>query len=735
MTDSRIELYRLKWFLGQCLALLALWTVSALDLARGPVWAAVLAVTVAVTLFPGLPARLGVPFRRVAAPLLVLVFVGDLVLAVRVFIRPRVRLLLLLLALPAASHRTNGQDLQLVLLAMFLSVVSGVFTLSMLFAVQAFLFAFFAIGLLFLVNLFDADEVQKDRPGEWESFSWKEFFGWIRRSFDLRMARSLAFLLVLLLGTTGLLFVSIPRVYLDQAIPFLRLPQEGLTGFNDTVRFGDVTAIQEDDGIAMRIDVPGRDEIPPEPYWRMLVLDRYDDGLFQTSLFGGPNAGASASKVHSLEPFPPRWFDGEGLAAGDWTFYLEGGVSRYLPLLGPFGRIRFQGNQPLQANPQALVFRIPEATSSVFSYQVEDFLVGPSVPGSSRDQPLLEPDSPVPENRENLYPFTTLRVPVSESERSYLDSLLETILGDTGPSPLEKAERIGAYLSAEHRYTLSPGGFGEGDPVVQWLREGRAGHCELFAGAFTLLARSAGIPTRMVVGFSGGSWNSYEDYFVVRNRNAHAWCEVFDGSDWVRFDPTPGSGGSDGGSSAGNGAVGFSEETDFQAWVDSLRVMWYRRVINFDDSSQQEMVEGLSDAVRRGAEDLRDGAVAFARGIGESARRFWNRLVDSGIAWPAVVTIAVLGAAVVWLLRRFPGLLAFGGGSGATHPLRRRAGRELRRLENKGERIDPALKRELEEDLLAIRFGRRPSPPVARKAFARSRRERRRASRWPTGSR
>ena len=71
------------------------------------------------------------------------------------------------------------------------------------------------------------------------------------------------------------------------------------------------------------------------------------------------------------------------------------------------------------------------------------------------------------------------------------------------------------------------------------------GHCELFAGAFTLLARTAGHPTRVVGGFVGGTWN--EDYLIVRNSNAHAWCEIFDGAEsWLRVDPTMSAGGAGG---------------------------------------------------------------------------------------------------------------------------------------------------------------------------------------------
>jgi len=45
---------------------------------------------------------------------------------------------------------------------------------------------------------------------------------------------------------------------------------------------------------------------------------------------------------------------------------------------------------------------------------------------------------------------------------------------------------------------------------------------------------------KVIAGFAGASWNSYEEYLLIRNSDAHAWAEIYDGNgNWVRFDPTP----------------------------------------------------------------------------------------------------------------------------------------------------------------------------------------------------
>ena len=54
-----------------------------------------------------------------------------------------------------------------------------------------------------------------------------------------------------------------------------------------------------------------------------------------------------------------------------------------------------------------------------------------------------------------------------------------------------------------------------------------------------LMARSVGIPARVVVGFTQGRLEGNQ--WVVRGTDAHAWPELWMGSaGWVRFEPTPG---------------------------------------------------------------------------------------------------------------------------------------------------------------------------------------------------
>ncbi len=81
------------------------------------------------------------------------------------------------------------------------------------------------------------------------------------------------------------------------------------------------------------------------------------------------------------------------------------------------------------------------------------------------------------------------------------------------------------------------------DPIMHFLLEDRRGHCEYFASAMALLARSLGIPARVVGGYRVTERNPVGDYWLVRERDAHAWVEAWvPERGWVTVEPTPPSG-------------------------------------------------------------------------------------------------------------------------------------------------------------------------------------------------
>ena len=78
--------------------------------------------------------------------------------------------------------------------------------------------------------------------------------------------------------------------------------------------------------------------------------------------------------------------------------------------------------------------------------------------------------------------------------------------------------------------------------LTRFLLRTRSGHCEYFASAGVLLLRRAGIPTRYAVGWAVHEGTGAGKY-VVRQRDAHAWCLVWNQKTraWHDCDFKPGS--------------------------------------------------------------------------------------------------------------------------------------------------------------------------------------------------
>ncbi|GGQ52079.1 transglutaminase TgpA family protein [Couchioplanes azureus] len=78
----------------------------------------------------------------------------------------------------------------------------------------------------------------------------------------------------------------------------------------------------------------------------------------------------------------------------------------------------------------------------------------------------------------------------------------------------------------------------DGASAISAFLDNKTGYCQQYATALTWMARVAGIPARVAFGFTRGTRDG--DGYVITNRNAHAWTEVYlDGFGWIPFDATP----------------------------------------------------------------------------------------------------------------------------------------------------------------------------------------------------
>ena len=97
---------------------------------------------------------------------------------------------------------------------------------------------------------------------------------------------------------------------------------------------------------------------------------------------------------------------------------------------------------------------------------------------------------------------------------------------------------LGHFRSTGFAYTLAPGTYGR-DAVDEFWLDRRAGFCEHFASAFVVVMRALDVPARLVTGYQGADPNPVDGWWIVRQRHAHAWAEIWQpGEGWLRVDPT-----------------------------------------------------------------------------------------------------------------------------------------------------------------------------------------------------
>src|SRR5262249_28567551 len=163
------------------------------------------------------------------------------------------------------------------------------------------------------------------------------------------------------------------------------------------------------------------------------------------------------------------------------------------------------------------------------------------------------------------------------------------------------------------RYSLSPGEYSKND-LEEFLFHRKTGFCEHYAASFATLMRLSGIPARVVVGYLGGEYNDLGGFFLVRQADTHAWCEVWiPENGWTRIDPTsavaPGRVSQDLSSflagRVDSGAMATGQSTFFArlarlalvsqirfAW-DALNYQWDTRVMGFDADVQDVLLTSL----------------------------------------------------------------------------------------------------------------------------------------------
>lgn len=333
-----------------------------------------------------------------------------------------------------------------------------------------------------------------------------------------------------------LAFVLVPRL----SSPIWGAPNQsaGQTGLSDSMSPGNFTDLLTDERPAMRVSFDGLPPAPQQRYFRAYVLWLYDGRTWARAQPRRADGGQ--------RPLAP-------LAAGPTVGYqvdLQPSDSQVLPALdvplaAPAGAMFSPDRELFSGKPVREPLHY--ALRSALLYQ-------------------LQPQLPTAERR------LALRLPSGFDPRTQaMAAQWRERFGDDDLAIVRAALRL--YHDGGFRYTLTPPPLGR-DAVDDFLFNTQAGFCEHYASSFTVLMRAAGIPTRVVIGYQGGYWNTLGDYLLVRQSDAHAWAEVWLARrGWVRVDPTAAvrpERVSEGATAAAGNQLGWSQS----GWLEGLRNRW-----------------------------------------------------------------------------------------------------------------------------------------------------------------
>jgi transglutaminase-like putative cysteine protease len=109
----------------------------------------------------------------------------------------------------------------------------------------------------------------------------------------------------------------------------------------------------------------------------------------------------------------------------------------------------------------------------------------------------------------------------------------------TAPTPYDRALAIEFYLR-EFPYSLDlPFPPRSQDVVDYFIFDLQKGYCDYYATSMAVLARAAGLPSRIAVGYASGMYDMDLEAYVITEDQAHSWVEIyFPDYGWVDFEPT-----------------------------------------------------------------------------------------------------------------------------------------------------------------------------------------------------
>ncbi|MBN1977089.1 MAG: transglutaminase domain-containing protein [Anaerolineae bacterium] len=259
-------------------------------------------------------------------------------------------------------------------------------------------------------------------------------------------------------------------------------------------------------------------------YWRAHVYDRYADGHWVSTL-SDVQPILPAGLAHVLEPQQPQ-----GRLAASFIFTPTVDLTTLYVAPQPLWVSR-----PVQAdlasNPDGSV-DLSALHAAPYVNAGEAYAARSSL-GTAAVAQLREAGTDYPAWVTERY----LQLPSSITPRT--QALAREIAAGLD-NPYDIAAAVTDYLRDNIEYVETVDSPPEGqEPLDYFLFDSRQGFCNYYASAEIVLLRSLGIPSRLAAGLAQGTQQGQSGVYVVLERDAHAWPEVyFPGFGWIEFEPT-----------------------------------------------------------------------------------------------------------------------------------------------------------------------------------------------------
>ncbi len=342
------------------------------------------------------------------------------------------------------------------------------------------------------------------------------------------------------------------------------------SGFSDSVQLGRIGSIQQNNQIVMRVRIEeGREKLIERLKWRGIALDTFD------------NRSWSKTRPGVREP---RSKGERDLIQVDYATGRDSLIMQTVYLEPLDTQVLFSLSRPVAVQANFTTLFVDSLGSITFprsgersTYKVVSDVELPSETELRRDR------APYPANLSNY-----LQLPETLDPR--IAERAEQV-AETATNRYDAAQLIEYHLKNDFGYTLEQKSGGE-QPLADFLFNVREGHCEYFATAMAIMLRTQGIATRIVNGFQEGEYNETADVYVVRQREAHSWVEVYFPNEdaWVPFDPTPAGGQNPGGETAGIYGT-------MNKYLEALEMIWIQYFVAFDNQEQRSLFTSIRKSV------------------------------------------------------------------------------------------------------------------------------------------